>query len=352
MKLSIQTLDKKALSKFMPICNGRSPLPILSNLLLSANNDKLTVTASNLNVVIKQDFDATITEPGDTTVPGKKLYDIVDRLTGDDIQFVANDRNLTITQGASKFSLPVMSADDFPEFNAFPGQEISVTSNVLLEVIKKVSYAVSNDNSRFNLDNMLLEGNIAVATDGHRLAKMLTPFNFNTKILLPLVACQAILKSVAPNEDCKITISDKQLGVITGDVTLLCRLQDGDYPTWEKVIPTETGQVVTVKTSDIAQVLKRVSPMAVQTDMGITVLVNNNTLTMKKESAMGSAEDSIEIEGNASFEFIANAKYLADCLGNIDDETTKMSFVKDGAPIIFSPESNDSFINLVMPMRK
>lgn len=352
MKLSISGLTKKDMGKFLPICNARSPLPILSNILLLAEGNNLTVLASNLEVVVKQRFDANITEPGTITVSGKKFIDIVDRLTSDPINIVSTEHSISIEQGNSKFKMPTLSADDFPAFAEFPGQEITLETGKLLDAVKKVSYAVSTDSSRFNLNCMLIEGNLFVATDGHRLAKNSNEFTIDTKILMPLVSCQAILKCFGSNDTCKLLVGEKFFTVESGDITLICRLADGDFPDYTRVIPAESGTVAVANTSELSQILKRVSPMAIQTDMGVTVSVNDNKLSISKESSLGSAEDCMDVVCSGNFEFIVNAKYLAECISNINDINTLVTFIKEGAPVLLTPEGDGNFMSLVMPMRK
>lgn len=352
MKISVSNFNKKSMSKFLPICNVRSPLPILSNLLLSANNNKLSIMAFNLEVSVKEEFDAEVIEPGSITVSGKKLSDIIDKLTSERIDIVSTEHTVTIEQGTSKFMLHTLSADDFPVIYEFPGQEITVETGILLDAVKKVSYAVSSDDSRFNLNAMFWDADKFVATDGHRLAKMELPFKIEGKALIPQVGCQSILKCLGANNTCKITVGEKFISITSGDVTLNCRMLDGDFPDYTRVIPTESGISLLANTNELTQVLKRVTPMAIQTDMGIKVVVSNNKLTVSKESSLGSAEDSMTVESDGDFDFIANAKYLTDCLANINTESTVMSFIKEGAPIVFKPEDNETFMSLVMPMRK
>lgn len=354
MKLEISTLNKKELAKFSGIANGRSPLPILSNLLLNAAGDKLTITATNLEVGVIHDFDATISEEGITTVACKGFVDIIDRLnTNEPIIITSTDRNINIQQGDSKFKLHTLSGDDYPETAVHDGQSIEIDQSLFFQAIKRVFYAASTDSSRFNLNTIFIDSDVMVATDGHRLSKSDLPFNINCKIMLPTLACNTITKAFQGTGPATLTISDKWAGVSTGDVKILTRLPDGEYPDWRKVITTDNQpSLALVARAELLKAIRRVAPLSTNHDMGVTVNVDNKLIKISKQSELGSGEDSVPCEYEGSFEFICNLKYIQEAVTNIESDNVLIGYAKDGAPVTITPEVDTSHFSLVMPMRK
>ena len=352
MKIEIPKLAKKELNKFAMICNGRSPLPILANILIEAVDNKITLLATNLEVAVKQDFDATVIEPGKTTVLGKKLVDIIDRFGDEPILINTTDHNIEFEQGNTKFKLPTISPDDFPELGGYPVQEIEIEMSSLLQALKRVSYTASSDNSRYNLNNVLIENDVMVATDGHRLSKCTIPFKVEGRVLLPLVACQAIMKSFFDAGTCIFGYSEKWVTVSNGIITTYCRLPDGDYPDYTKVIPKESGIKAVVSKAEFLNSIKRVSSVLTPNDIGLNISVNNETVAITKQTEIGAASDSFSTLGLGEFSFIANSKYLNDCITNIESDNIVLEFVKEGAPVLFTPQNDNTHLSLVMPMRK
>lgn len=352
MQLITTSLNKKDMGKFLGVANGKSPLPVLANLSLEADDNGLTILATNLESAVRQTFSAEVTEKGKALVSAKRFVDIVDRLSNDPIAIKMEGHSLQISQGESIFKLPTPSVDDFPEIRDILGQEFIVDQAMLCQAIKSVVYAASSDNSRFNLNTVLIDGKVIVATDGHRLSKNTVTFTSPTNLLIPSSSCYTLLKSFQGSGNCKVIVSEKWVRVEDDSVALSVRLTDGDYPQWQKVIPQEKGVSLRINKDEMLKSVKRILPLILPHDTGINVNISNNKLEISKTSEIGSATDSIPCEFSGDISFICNAKYLVECLSNIDAQEIILSYIKDGSPVIFSPISNESAIHLVMPMRK
>lgn len=352
MKFSITGLSKRDLNKFLFIANTRSPLPILSNLLLSVSDGQLSITASNLETCVTGVFRCdTVEQDGSTTVDAKRFTDIIDRLDVYDLTIMENASRFTISQNTAKFQLNTITADDYPIINYDSLKEVDVVKQDFMDAIKKTVYAASDDSSRFNLNCVLLDNGKLVATDGHRLSTIDIAIDIDTKVLLPSQFCYSILKSFEGIGSLKFGVADKWAYVSDDTTRISTRLPDGDYPEYSRVIPNETVNEAVVVRKDLLQAIKRIIPLATQHNQGVEVSVKNNTLTIHKDSEIGSAVDSVDCEYDGEFEFICNIKYITDCINNIDTERVLIKFFDEGKPIVFLPDGT-THLSLVMPMRK
>lgn len=354
MELSISSLSKKDLTKFQGITSGRVPIPILSNILIKTDGDNLILSATNLEVSISQTFKTDcVMKLGTTTVDCKKFTDIIDRLDKNTpITISATERMMSIEQGASKFSLHTLPFDDHPVTPDAVGEPFEIDQSMFFQALKRVMYAASTDTSRFNLNGVLIENNIMVATDGHRLSKSELPFNSPNKLLIPSSSCNTITKCFPGSGRLNVVIEEKRMLLKDNDVSVWVRFLDGDYPDYTRVIPSDPTTPALVNKDELLKSLKRVSSLISPHDTGINVLVSDNTFKLSKTSDIGAAEDSFPCEFTGEFAFIANVKYITEATSAIETDQIAVQFYKEGAPIVFKPEPENSHFSLVMPMRK
>jgi len=351
------------LTKTVPITEKRTPLPILSHVLINAAESRLVLTATDLEVGLKINCESTVLEPGMFAVPSKKTYEIVRELESGQItvQSTENQR-IQIESGKSVFQLAGMDASDYPAWTSSGEVETAqVQASRLLYMIEKTMFASSNDDSRFNLNGILFEqdgdNTKLVATDGHRLALINGELGIRleSNLIVPrkgLVELKRLLEGL--KEEISVGFEEKNLLVSTDRVMMTVRLIDGDFPDYRKVIPEPGDTVVQVPHSQLMHTLRRVAILTSDRNKGVNLKMSPGKMELTATHPdLGTARDVIDVEYTGDeFIVIVNAAYLIEAIGAIDTETVGIEFHEEGAPVILRPIPSKDYFNLVMPMRK
>ncbi len=351
------------LTKTVPITEKRTPLPILSHLLINAAESRLVLTATDLEVGLKINCDATVQEPGMFAVPSKKSYEIVRELTPGQVTVKSTgDQRIQIEAGKSVFELAGMDASDYPAWTSAEEVETAqVEASRLLYMIEKTMFASSNDDSRFNLNGILFEQKDEktklVATDGHRLALINGELGVQLKsnLIVPrkgLVELKRLLESL--KGEVSLGFEKQNLVVSTDRLMMTVRLIDGDFPDYRKVIPEPSNTIVQAPHSQLMHTLRRVAILTSDRNKGVNVKVGPGKMELTTTHPdLGTARDVIDVEySGEEFLLIVNAAYLIEAIGAIDTESVSIEFHEDGAPVILRPIPSKDYFNLVMPMRK
>lgn len=353
----------EGLSKLVPITEKKSPLPILSHVLMELDGSNITLTATDLEVGLKTSLDCNVVEPGKITVPARKFFEIVKELRSGPIVVTSNERyRLNIVSGPSSFDLAGMDSADFPVWSDHSSIETSETNTeTLIRMMDKTLFAASNDESRFNLNGVLFERENnktkLVSTDGHRLAVIETDLLLpdETRFIAPkkgLVELKRFLENM--KQKVSFGFEKKNLIVKTERAMMTVRLIDGDYPDYNKVIPQTEGHKAFIDRNSFIQSLKRVGILTYDRSRGININLSEDELKLSVSNPdLGSAEDSITIDYKGDeVKIIINVLYLIDALNVISSEKVSVEYHKEGAPIIIKPCPEQDYFNIVMPMRK
>lgn len=353
----------EGLTRAVVVTEKRTPLPILSHVLVEASDDKLTITATDLEVGLKIFLDCQVADSGSLTVPARKAFEIVRELPSSGLTLETTENNrISIVSGASHFELPCMESSDYPAFPSIEEVETTgIPAEKLLRMIEKSLFAASTDDSRFNLNGVLfeqVEGKTRlVATDGHRLALINeeTGISLQSRIIGPkkgLLELRRILEGL--KGDVQLGFEKKNLFIRTERMVMTVRLIDGDYPDYRKVIPGTGFNYVRGNRSVIMQSLRRVAVLTSDRNKGVQVRVEPGRMEIQASHAdLGTARDSIEVEYSGDeFEILINVAYLLEGLGALDSDMVAFEFYGEGAPVIMRPEPLEDYFNLVMPMRK
>lgn len=353
----------EGLSKTVPITEKKSPLPILSHILMDTEDSKLILTATDLEVGLRMTYDAQVTNPGSLAAPAKKIFEIVRELPSKTVTVDATEGSrMKIMCGKSVFELAAMDPLDYPAWPEFDRSSASVVqAESLLYMIDKTMFASSSDDSRFNLNGVLFEQTEQkirlVATDGHRLALIdeSLGISLESKVLVPRKGLQE-LRRLLENVKGEISLGfdQKNLFIVTDRFTMTVRLIEGDYPDYRKVIPQKSDNVSKVNRMGLMQLLKRVAVLTSDRNKGITVRLVPGSLEMTAvHPDLGTARDEIDIQYDGDEHVvIINAVYLMEALGVIDSDDVLFEFSKEKTPIIIRPEPEKNYFNLVMPMRR
>jgi DNA polymerase-3 subunit beta len=371
------TVAKADLQKELQLCQGvvekRSTIPILSNVLLKAAEDRLQIAATDLDVTILSSTAARVTTPGGVTIEAKRLFDVIRSLPDDDVHMNLQDNNsMLIESGTAKFRLLGLPAEDYP---TLPTVNVADAYSIALDELKtmvgKVKFAITHEETRFQLNGALLKVQPAkmemVATDGHRMALINFPKGGNGKsrkgsdltILIPRKALDEILR-LEGGEDgtVKFGVSENQLFFDAGDRRLMARMIDVNFPNYMEVISRDNDRHVMVDRERLLSTIRRISLVANERTRAVRFDFAPGKLTVSSTNPeLGDARETVPIDyaGNP-FHVGLNAAYLTDFLSAVDTQSVSLDLKDENSQCIGRPANTADdlpydYLYVVMPMR-
>ncbi len=369
MKMSMRTAElARALYRVQGIADKKSTMPILAHVLLSAQDGKLTVSATDMDVGLSGIYEVTIKTPGAVAVHARQLYDIVKSLPGQEVELEKQDNHwLELRSEKSRFRLVGMPADEFP---ALPSHTQTKTFTIpaaeLARMIDRTIFCVSTDDNRHNLSGVFCESPKQktlrmVATDGHRLAFAEHDFGIDIPIergvIVPRKGFQELRRVL---EGDKEPLTNVELGfsgnsgvLRAGNVVLTTRLVEGQFPDYEQVIPKSAEKIAKIKRSTLAEALKRVSLLSQGRAYGVRLTLEPGKLELVAEDPeLGDAHETLDVDYKGDRLTIGfNARYILDVLALISDEGVVCELTDDLSPGVLKPIEDPGFLAVVMPMR-
>ncbi len=344
--------------------NDRSTLPILSNVLLQTEGDKLVLTATDLDVGIQCRFPIEgSSSDGAVTLPAKRLATIIRELPNSEVTLEAKkNHTATLNCGTSSFRIPGLPADDFP---SLPIQEnvkgIELSEKQLKTLITRTAYAMSMEETRFVLNGALLKavGNqlTLVATDGRRLAVASSTLDTEVgqplDVIIPAKTIRELGRLLKDSEEDRvaiITLEDHQVMFRFSGVTMMTRLIEGQFPNYERVIPPKSEDKLVCARGVLVNAVRRASLMTTATSQAVVFELTPNQLVVFKESPeVGSAREELEVEYSGEAVTIAfNPDFWLEAFKVINDEQVVIEFSGADKPaVIRKPE----FVYIVLPMK-
>jgi len=371
MKLTIERSTLlSSLNHVQSVVERRNTIPVLSNILLNAENGTLGLTATDLDLAINEQVAAEILNPGSITVPAHLLYDIVRKLPDGsqvELNYTSEDGRITIKSGRSQFALACLPKDDFPimETGDLPHGFV-LTSAELKRLIDKTRFAISNEETRYYLNGIYLHAAEndgipvlrAVATDGHRLARVETPIPADAEkmpgVIIPRKAVNELRKLIDDTDgEISISLSENKICFSFGGSLLTSKLIDGTFPDYERVIPEGNTKVLELDGSIFAKAVDRVSTVSTEKSRAIKLTLTDDTVTL---SATGADSGSATEELSASYksgdlEIGFNSKYLLDITGQIEGQNAHFILNDAQSPTIVRDGTDDGALYVLMPMR-
>lgn len=367
------TLEKgallKALSHVHSVVERRNAIPILSNVLIEGDAGKLKLTATDLDLSMVEEADAEVSQSGATTVPAHTLFDIVRKLPeGAQVAFDLVDAGrMHLAAGRSRFTLATLPREDFPHLaeGELP-YRFSLSAGELKRLIEKTRFAVSTEETRHYLNGIYLhsidvDGTIflrAVATDGHRLAKIDLPAPDGVTgmpgVIIPRKAVGEIHKLLdGVDDDVQIALSDSKIRVRAGSATMISKLIDATFPDYQRVIPQGNSQILTVGRQEFAEGVDRVATVATDKTKAIKLSLGDGRMTLSVHNPeSGTAEEELEVNYNAdALDIGFNSRYLTDILGQIDGETVEAHLADSNSPTLLRDSGDEAALYVLMPMR-
>ncbi len=389
MKVTVLQEDfSKALAIASRFTSPKVQLPVLANVLLTAEKNSLLLSATNLEISVCLSTGAEIEEEGSITIPARTLFDIVANLAKGKITLETENDTVHISAKGFKSTITGMNGEDFPGVpRAIGKQSFSVEAKDLTEALSSVLYAVSIDESRPILTGVLFiikDGEVQlVATDGFRLSKKIlkTEVHGDSRIIVPKGILQELIR--LKDEDTKIEISytkeDNQLICKVGKSIISSRLIDGDFPDFERIIPKATTMSITLGTSEFVRAVKIAAVFAKDSANVVKMNVRDKNVEIMAESSqkgnqsteleaevklLGSKSDGTVIPAEAglgvplretysdnSIIIAFNCKFLEDFINNAQGEEIEIDCTDVSAPCIFKDLSTPEFLHIIMPIR-
>ncbi|MCK5840537.1 MAG: DNA polymerase III subunit beta [Candidatus Sabulitectum sp.] len=359
---------KTLLNGLNTVASALSPktsLPSLSNILLETEGDMLRLAATDLDTTVVTLVPATISTQGSVALPGKKLLEIVRELSGSDVSINTSGSRTTVSCEKSSFTLPSSSRDSYPSLPN-PGSEddrISLPLALVKEAIKKTAYAVAGASEiRASLTGLFWklnsEGLVMVATDGHRLAKVKMTEIAGDSEIESIIAPKALNLLLKINSEKPVYMSSHgtQISFHVDDTSVYSRLIEGPYPPYEKVIPQNNNDVLTINREYLFGALKRMRIIANPATHQIMFTVEHNKVILHAENTdAGEAREEIEAVYNKEpLQIAFNGNLIVDIMRNMKSENVLFHLNDSSTAVIITEEEHDAdidYLTLVMPVR-
>ncbi|MGA9333585.1 MAG: DNA polymerase III subunit beta [Rudaea sp.] len=354
----------KPLQQVIGVVERRQTLPVLSNLLVVAGPDSVRFTGTDLEVEMSASVEAQAAQPGETTLPARKLFDICRALPdGSKIQFKLSADRMTVSSGRSRFTLATLASSEFPVIeNIDLVEQVSLPEATLKQLMDRTAFAMANQDVRYYLNGLLFDlreqAMRCVATDGHRLALAETQLSeqrsTQRQIIIPrkgVLELQGLFESGDGNVD--IEFGRNHIRVRRNDVVFTSKLIDGRFPDYEAVIPIGADQQVTIQRDSLRGALQRAAILSNEKYRGVKLEVSPNKLRIVAHNP--EQEEAVEeLEARTSVSELSvgfNVNYLLDALNALQGEQILLC-LRDGnsSCLLRAPENEDSR-HVIMPLR-
>ena len=363
------TIPRDALIKPLNLVAGvverRQTLPILANVLLVLDGDRLSLTGTDLEVeLVGRVKLPEAGEPGEVTVPARKLVDICKSLPeGSSISFQAEDGKVTVRSGRSRFTLSTLPAREFPNVEDSMGtHQFRVKQGQLKRLIDRTGFAMAQQDVRYYLNGMLWEISgkrlRVVATDGHRLALCTLPgdieVNGDAQVILPrkgvLEMARLLLEE---DEEIAIVIGSNHIRATTDDFTFTSKLVDGKFPDYQRVLPRSPSKIVIGSRLELRQAFTRTAILSNEKYRGVRLKLTNNSLDIVANNPeQEEAEEAVPVEYQGEdLEIGFNVSYLLDVLSVLSGEQVKLSLSDPNSSALLEESEEGDSVYVVMPMR-
>ena len=342
----------------------KSSLSVIEGILCKAGLG-LSLTGYNMETAITYEIEAEVADPGQCILPAKLFGDIIRRLPeGPVTVVVSDDYKVSIRAGYASFTISAESAEDYPELpDVNSGRPIQIPQNKLKELISGTIFAVSENQGRpihTGVKFEVAENTItAIAVDGFRLARRSWHSEESTgrdiSFVVPAAGLKEVEKIVADIEEmAAFTLGTKHILFQIGNATLVCRLLDGEFLDWRRVVPTNCPIKLVAHVSDLASSVERVGLIVSEKYKSpVRCVFSHNELLMRTSTTIGAAEDKCAIAGDGKeLEIGFNVRYLADALKVIPSEEVTLELTNGLSPIVLTPvDDKFDFAYMVLPVR-
>ncbi len=359
----------KSLNFVQGVVEKKNTLPILSNVLLQLQDKKLSIVATDLDIIFFDEItDVKIIKEGSTTTSAAILYDILRKISANsELNFdLKSENKLSLKSDNADFNLLCLPTDNFPTFaDEFDTQEILLNNDRFLKLLNKTRISISNDDTRHYLNGIFLHLTEAhgrsfltgVATDSHRLSssslEIENTANF-TSLILPRKTVFQLCSLLAETTDqLLMQTSENKIKFTLGKIKLISKVIDGKFPDYKKVVPTSNDKTLVVSSKDFIDSIERVASVSLDRKEGVKLAINKNNIQLSVNSA-NSGEGNEKISADFSSDNLNisfNSKYLIDIASEVEDKKIKMNLKDSVSPVLIEDVSDKNSYYVIMPMK-
>ena len=359
----------KSLNFVQGVVEKKNTLPILSNVLLQLKDKKLSIVATDLDIIFYDEIaDVKIIKEGSTTTSAAILYDILRKISSNsELNFdLKSENKLNLKSENAVFSLLCLPTDNFPSFaDEFEGPEMSLNNKRFLKLLTKTRISISNDDTRHYLNGIFLhltEANnrnflTGVATDSHRLSssslEIENATNFTSLILPRKTVFQLCSLLAEVNDNLSMQTSDNKVKFSLGNLKLISKVIDGKFPDYKKVVPTTNDKTLVVSSKDFINSIERVASVSLDRKEGVKLVINKDNVQLSVNSAnSGEGNEKINAQFSSdSLNISFNSKYLIDIASEVEDKNLKMNLKDSVSPVLVEDVSDKNSFYVIMPMK-
>lgn len=362
MKFQIERdVFQEALTQVQHVVGNKTTLPILSNVLIQADEKGLELSTTNLDVAMAVRIPASVEESGKTTLPARRLSTIVRELAGTEVQISVDDSNTaSVKSGPSFFKILGLSETEFPKIGEFEeAKEFTIEQRLLKDALKKTAYAISTDETRYVLNGVnfvIGDGNLTlVATDGRRLAmveqNLEIPGGNDTAVIIPTKAVMELQRLLDDEGEMKIQLTNSQAAFSLNNSFLVTKLIEGNYPNYRQVIPGEAKYRIPLEREVLHNAVKRVAILVNEKTNSIKFTFADSQLTISTNSPeVGEAKESLDIKYDGPEMSLAfNPEFVMAPLRNLDQDEVYLDLIDESSPGVL--KIDEPFLYVIMPMR-
>lgn len=366
-------IEKSALLRAMNHANSvverRNTIPILANVLIEAQDAKVSFRATDLDIELTDRVDAVVETAGSTTVSAQILHEIVRKLPDGAMVSLGADPisgRLEVSAGRSKFSLATLPREDFPMMaTAEYDCNFALEAKDLRRLIDKSKFAMSNEETRYYLNGVYMhiaerDGKSqlrAVATDGHRLARIDMDCPEEAQgmagVIIPRKTVGELRKLLETDQKIAVSISETKLRFATPDVVLTSKVIDGTFPDYTRVVPLSNNRKLEVDAKELSVAVDRVATVSSERSRAVKFTLSEDRLVLSVQSPdQGSAQEEMAVAYlDEGLEIGFNAKYLHEIANQIDRENAVIMLNTSGDPALITEGGDEATLYVVMPMR-
>lgn len=359
----------KSLNFVQGVVEKKNTLPILSNVLLQLKDKKLSIVATDLDIVFYDEIsDLKVINEGSTTTSAAILYDILRKVSSNsELNFdLKSENKLSLKSENADFNLLCLPTDNFPSFaDEFEGHEIVLNNNRFLKLLNKTKLSISNDDTRHYLNGIFLHLTEAhgrnfltgVATDSHRLSSSSLEIdnikNFSSLILPRKTVFQLCSLLAESDDQLAMQTSENKIKFSLGNTKLISKVIDGKFPDYKKVVPTNNDKTLVVSSKDFKNSIERVVSVSLDRKEGVKLIINKDNVQLSVNSAnSGDGNEKIRADFNSeNLNISFNSKYLIDIASEVEDKNLKMNFKDSVSPVLIEDISDKNSYYVIMPMK-
>jgi len=364
MKLTASREDLLTpLQSVIGVVERRQTMPVLANVLLSARENRLSITGTDLEVELVASHAVSVQQAGDVTVPGRKLLDIFRALPEQtSVSLTTDGDRVALRAGRSRFTLSSLPAAEFPVIEEINSQQVlSVSQGALRRLIDKTHFSMAQQDVRYYLNGILLETEgkalRAVATDGHRLALCETPLQAAAKtaqqVIVPRKGVLELQRILGSDGELELAIGTNHVRVQIGDIRFTSKLIDGRFPEYGRVVPSTPTKIVQADRDPLRQALQRTAILSNEKYRGIRLTLHSDLLTVQAHNPeQEEAEDQLEVGYKGEdLEIGFNVNYLLDALAALDTDKVEIGLNDANTSCLIRAPGTTDTKYVVMPMR-